>query len=38
VIPTLLSFSKLTFEGRRWAESDFTSAGAERDEDGEDDK
>ncbi|HEX7528366.1 MAG TPA: hypothetical protein VF425_04600, partial [Thermoanaerobaculia bacterium] len=38
VIPTLLSFSKLTFEGRRWAESDFTSAGTERDEDGEDDK
>ena len=37
VIPTLLSFSKLTFEGRRWAESDFTSAGAERDaEEGDD--
>ncbi|HEX7529378.1 MAG TPA: DUF4178 domain-containing protein, partial [Thermoanaerobaculia bacterium] len=38
VIPTLLSFSKLSFEGRRWAESDFTSAGTERDEDEEDDK
>ena len=38
VIPTLLSFSKLSFEGRRWAESDFTSAGADRDEDEGDDK
>ncbi|MEO8586843.1 MAG: DUF4178 domain-containing protein [Acidobacteriota bacterium] len=31
VIPTILSFRKLTFEGRRWAESDFTSAGGVRD-------
>lgn len=38
VIPTLLSFSKLSFEGRRWAESDFTTAGGERDEDGGDDE
>ena len=28
VVPTLLAFRKITFEGRRWAESDFTSAGA----------
>ena len=38
VIPTLLSFRKLTFEGRRWAESDFTSAGAVHDEDEGDDE
>jgi uncharacterized protein (DUF983 family) len=28
--PLLLSFSKISFEGRRWAESDFTSSGGER--------
>ena len=38
VIPTLLSFSKLTFEGRRWSESDFTSAGGEREDDKGDDE
>lgn len=38
VIPTILSFRKLTFEGRRWAESDFTSAGGVRDADEGDDE
>ena len=38
VIPTLLSFSRLSFEGRRWAESDFTSTGAERGDDEGDDE
>jgi hypothetical protein len=28
--PFLLMFSRLSFEGRRWAESDFTSSGGER--------
>ena len=28
--PLLLNFSRLSFEGRRWAESDFTSGGGER--------
>ncbi|HEY3351445.1 MAG TPA: DUF4178 domain-containing protein [Thermoanaerobaculia bacterium] len=30
VPPFLLVFSRLSWEGRRWAESDFTSAGGER--------
>ena len=30
VPPFLLVFSRLSFEGRRWAESDFTSSGGER--------
>jgi uncharacterized protein (DUF983 family) len=38
VVPVLLSFSRLSFEGRRWAESDFTSAGAERESDDSDDE
>lgn len=37
VVPMMLSFSKLSFEGRRWAESDFTSAGAVREDDSGDD-
>jgi Domain of unknown function (DUF4178) len=38
LIPTILVFSKFAFEGRRWAESDFTSAGGERESDDSDDK
>ncbi|HMA30123.1 MAG TPA: hypothetical protein VKS23_09680, partial [Thermoanaerobaculia bacterium] len=33
VVPTLLVFSRFAFEGRRWSESDFTSAGGERESD-----
>ncbi|MGA7991541.1 MAG: DUF4178 domain-containing protein [Thermoanaerobaculia bacterium] len=34
--PILLIFSRLSWEGRRWAESDFTSAGGERADSGSD--
>jgi hypothetical protein len=33
VPPFLLMFSRLSWEGRRWAESDFTSSGGERSDD-----
>ena len=36
LIPTLLVFSKFAFEGRRWAESDFTKAGGEPESDDSD--
>ncbi len=35
--PFRLIFSRLSWEGRRWAESDFTSAGAERTDDSDSD-
>ena len=38
LVPTLLAFRRITFEGRRWAGSDFTSAGGEREPDGSDDE
>ncbi len=38
LVPTFLVFSKFAFEGRRWAESDFTTAGAGRESDDSDDK
>ena len=38
LVPTLLVLSKFAFEGRRWAESDFTSAGGELESDDSDDK
>ena len=38
LVPTLLAFRRIAFEGRRWAESDFTSAGGERESDDSDDK
>ena len=38
LVPTLLVFSRFAFEGRRWAESDFTTAGAGRESDDSDDK
>jgi hypothetical protein len=34
--PFLLIFSRLSWEGRRWAESDFTSSGGERTDSGSD--
>jgi len=37
LVPTLLLFSKFAFEGRRWAGSDFTSTGGERESDDSDD-
>ena len=36
LIPTLLVFSKFAFEGRRWAESDFTKAGGKPESDDSD--
>ncbi len=38
LVPTLLVISKFAFEGRRWAGSDFTSAGGERESDDSDDE
>jgi hypothetical protein len=38
LVPALLMFSKLAFEGRRWAESDFSQAGTVRDTDDGDDE
>jgi hypothetical protein len=37
LVPTLLAFRRITFEGRRWSDSDFTSAGGERESDDSDD-
>jgi hypothetical protein len=36
LIPTILLFSKFAFEGRRWAESDFSKAGAPAESGGDD--
>jgi hypothetical protein len=38
LIPTFLLFSKFAFEGRRWAESDFTKAGAPSESGSDDDE
>jgi hypothetical protein len=38
LVPTLLVVSKFAFEGRRWAESDFTSVGGERESSDSDDE